>query len=246
MPPFFMPPELYKSDGTMYNSKYTLKGGMRMTVNLDEALRYLGVKADPDGTLHAQMADLAAELQSRITPRYLWRSIDLTCNPGLMENGTKPLPHSALVQSVLTDCTRAAVLVCTLGAEFDLWVRREQARDMSRAVMLDALGSAYVEAGCDAAEDEIRARFPGMHLTDRFSPGYGDFPLDAQPALTAFAGAHRIGVTVTDSLLMNPQKSVTAVVGIADRPQPAKIRGCAYCSLRTTCTYRKAGTTCHV
>lgn len=157
-----------------------------------------------------------------------------------------PLPHSALAQSVLTDCTHAAVLVCTLGAEFDLWVRREQARDISRAVMLDALGSAYVEAGCDAAEDAIHARFPGKYLTDRFSPGYGDFPLDAQRLLLDMAGARRIGVTVTDSLLLNPQKSVTAVIGIANQPQAAKIRGCAYCALRNTCEFRKGGKTCHV
>lgn len=207
-----------------------------MTVNIDEALRYLGVKADPEGSLHAQMTALAAELQGRVTPRFLWVLADVA---------TLALP-GRMASAMLADCRRAAVLVCTLGAEFDLWVRREQQRDMSRAAMLDALGSACVESGCDAAEDAIRARFPGMHLTDRFSPGYGDLPLDVQPRLAELAGAKRIGVTVTDSLLMQPQKSVTAIVGIADRPQPARVRGCAHCTMNKTCPYRKAGITCHV
>jgi hypothetical protein len=41
-----------------------------------------------------------------------------------------------------------------------------------------------------------------------------------------------LGLHVTDSLMLNPVKSVTAVIGIADRPQMARIRGCAYCAMR--------------
>ncbi len=207
-----------------------------MELNIDEALRYLGVKDDPDGSLHVQMTALAEELQRRIQPRFTWVMAD---------KAALALPGQT-AERMLADCMQCAVLVCTLGAEFDLWVKREQLRDMARAAMLDALGSAWVESGCDAAEKVIHARFPGMHLTDRFSPGYGDLPLNVQPALMALAGASRIGVTVTDSLLMNPQKSVTAIVGIADRPQMARIRGCACCAMNKTCNLRKAGTPCHV
>lgn len=207
-----------------------------MELNITEALRYLGVRGEADASLHQQMSALARELQSRIQLRFVWT---LT-TPAVLS-----LPGD-MAARMLADCQHAAVLVCTLGAEFDLWMKQLQARDMGRAVMLDALGSAWVEAGCDAAEDTIRTRFPGMYLTDRFSPGYGDLPLDVQPTLAALAGAGRIGVTVTDSLLMNPQKSVTAIVGIAEHPQPARIRGCAFCPLSKTCQYRKVGTTCHV
>ena len=116
---------------------------------------------------------------------------------------------------------------------------------MARAVALDACGSAYVEAGCDAAEREIRSRFPGMYLTDRFSPGYGDLPLGLQPELLARTDARRrLGVSLTESLLMVPSKSVTAILGISDTPQSARIRGCAYCNLNQTCLLRERGTTC--
>lgn len=207
-----------------------------MELNISEALRYLGVREPDNGTLHASLSALAEELQSRITPRFIWALADVSA---------LALPGRTAAK-MLADCQQAAVLVCTLGAVFDRWMQQLQARDMSRAVMLDALGSAWVEAGCDAAEDAIRARFPGKFLADRFSPGYGDLPLDVQPRLTALAGASRIGVTLTDAMLMYPQKSVTAVVGIADRPQPARVRGCAHCAMYKTCQYRKVGTTCHV
>lgn len=211
-----------------------------MELNIPEVLRYLGVTNDPEGLISQQLSGLAEKLQCRITPRIRWR-----CFP-LSDDSPLQLPSSALVRKMLADASHAAVMLVTLGAEFDIWVRREQARDMSRAVMLDALGSVYVEAACDQAEQDILTRFPGKFLTDRFSPGYGDFPLETQQLLMKLTGAGSIGVTLTDSLLLNPQKSVTAVVGIADTPQMARIRGCAFCTMNKTCTLRKAGTPCHV
>ena len=216
-----------------------------MQPDIDEALRYLGVRSDPDGRLRAQMTGLAAELTSQITPRYTWRVLFLSRTAGTLCASSIPLPGNSAAR-MLADCDRCALLVCTLGTAFDALVRRMQPRDMARAVMLDALGSAYVEAACDAAEQEIAQRFPKGYLTDRFSPGYGDLPLDIQPMLLEAAEAHRIGVSLTPSLLMNPQKSVSALVGIADRPQMARIRGCAYCAMNRTCTLRKAGKTCGI
>jgi len=216
-----------------------------MQPDIWEALRYLGVRDEPDSDLLTRMEALAQEYSARITPHYSWRLYSLSHpNDTLYINDIPLVGHSAA--RMLTDCHECAVLVCTLGASFDRWLRQLQARDMSQAVMLDALGSAYVEAACDAAEREIAARFPESYLTDRFSPGYGDLPLDIQPQLLEIAGARRIGVSCTPSLLLTPQKSVTALIGLASRPQMARIRGCEYCAMHNTCTLRKAGKTCDV
>lgn len=219
-----------------------------MQPDVAEALRYLGVRSDPDGALHERMASLRDALTARIIPRWTWRAlpIDRSGPVPILPGTAVALPgHSAA--KMLADCHHCVLLVCTLGTAFDAWLRQEQARDMARAVMLDALGSAYVEAACDAAEREIAARFPGQHLTDRFSPGYGDLPLDVQPPLLeATDSSRRLGVTAAPSHLMNPQKSVTALLGVADRPQMARIRGCAFCAMNQTCTLRKAGKTCEL
>lgn len=215
-----------------------------MHPDIDEALRYLGVGADPDGLLHRQMALLADDLEVRCPPRWVWTVQPLTFEGTLPAAGDLPLPGASAAR-MLQDCRQAVLLCCTLGASFDAWLRREQARDMSRAAMLDALGSSFTECGCDAAEGEIRARFPALHLTDRFSPGYGDLPLTLQRELLARTdAARRLGVTCTDSCLLLPQKTVTAVIGLAERPQAARIRGCAFCSLRESCRLRKAGRGC--
>ena len=56
---------------------------------------------------------------------------------------------------------------------------------------------------------------PGETLVKRYSPGYGDFPLEAQRELLALIDAPRkVGVWLTDSLLMVPSKSGSAMIGV--------------------------------
>ncbi len=214
-----------------------------MQPDISEALRYLGAPAEPGSSLHRQMTTLSEALTARITPRRTWRVLPLHREEGMLQFASLSLPGRS-AERMLRDCRRAVLLVCTLGAEFDVWLRQMQRRDMARAVMLDALGSAYIEAACDEAEKEIASHFPGAYLTDRFSPGYGDLPLMIQPDLLATAEAHRIGVSCIPSMMMTPQKSVSAVIGVAEVPQQARIRGCTFCSMNKSCALRKAGTTC--
>ena len=120
-----------------------------------------------------------------------------------------------------------------------------EARDMARAAVMDFCGSAWAESVCDEAEAEIRSRFPGKYCTDRFSPGYGDLPLNLQADfLRVLDAGRKLGITANESFLLLPCKSVTAIVGLSDRPQGAKIRGCAYCAMREECAYRKDGKFC--
>ena len=218
-----------------------------MKPDVIEALRYLGVKDAPED-LRAQMDDLARELAEAIQPKYTYKVYPLTFRAdGIHLEGANLVLAGSLAEKMLTQCDQAALLGCTLGLPFDQKLTALQARDMARAVMWDACGSAFVEAGCDAAERELAARFPDLYLTDRFSPGYGDLPLALQrPLCAALDTPRRLGVHVTESLLLNPVKSVTAIIGLSDRPQTALIRGCDHCSMKETCTLRKGGKRCGI
>lgn len=211
-----------------------------------EPLRYLGVRGEPDPALLAELSAVADKLCRSVTPRYIYRVFPVTVKDrGAALEGAGLTLTGEMAHKMLADCSQAVLLACTLGAGFETLLRAEQARSMARAAMLDACGSAWVECGCDEAEKEIAARSPGLYLTDRFSPGYGDLPLELQRDICALLDAQRrLGVQVGESFLMNPSKSVTAVVGLSGWPQPAKIRGCGYCALREGCQYRKEGKTC--
>ena len=216
-----------------------------MPIDRREALRYLAI-ARPDAGSLQTIEPVAAKLEAAVTPKFTFAAFPLEHTPeGEALIGAGLTLPGEMAKTMLKDCSHAVLLLCTLGAGFETLLRAATARDMAKAAMLDACGSAYVETGCDEAEKAVAARFPGQYLTDRFSPGYGDLPLSLQPALCAALDAQRrLGVTVTESLLMVPTKTVSAVIGLADTPQPARIRGCGFCTLRETCAFRKGGTTC--
>ncbi|MBR3560652.1 MAG: methionine synthase [Oscillospiraceae bacterium] len=219
-----------------------------MEPNVDEILRYLRVRGEAPEPLRAQVETAARELADSLPPRYVYRAFPLAWGgDGVTLAGSGVTLTGDLAKKMLQECDRAVLLCCTLGMEFERRLRALERRDMGKAVILDACGSAWVESGCDAAEREIAERFAPRCLTDRFSPGYGDLPLALQPAvLTALDARRRLGIHLSDSFLMTPSKSVTAVIGIADTPQPARVRGCGYCAMKMTCDYRKGGTTCGV
>lgn len=216
-----------------------------MRIHIEEALRYLGAAGADDG-LRAGVERMAHMLEGRLVPRFVLREFPVAQEPaGMALTGSGMVLTGRLASGMLSSCHHAALMVCTLGAEFEALCRAWQARDMAQAVILDACGSAYAEAGCDAAMDRLAALHPGSYFTDRFSPGYGDLPLALQDAfLQATDAGRRLGVQASPSHLLIPSKTVTAVIGIADAPQPARIRGCAYCALRQSCALRKGGQTC--
>lgn len=217
-----------------------------MRPDVDEALRYLGAGGNAPEELRRQANAVADELTAAVQPRYTYKVYDLNHADGLFSlQGTGIALSGESASRMLAQCDKAVLLACTLGTAFDARLMALQAKDMARAVIMDACGSSFVERGCDEAEREIAARFPDRYRTDRFSPGYGDLPLSLQKDIcAALDTARRLGVHVTESYMLNPAKSVTAVIGLSDKPQAARIRGCGYCSMRDTCLLRKGGNHC--
>ena len=61
--------------------------------------------------------------------------------------------------------------------------------------------------------------------------------------LDFYYGDHQALCDVNLSLFRN---RVTALIGLAELPQMARIRGCAYCTMQQTCTLRKGGKHCGI
>lgn len=218
-----------------------------MAARLAEALRYMGMGTGRAPDMEARVAALLATLEdSGMQPRYVMRTAALDWHSGMpVIAASTALPSLALpgamARQMLSGCHHAAILVCTMGAAFERMQRMKRS-DALTALMLDACGSVLVEEGCDQAASALARKHPHAFLTDRFSPGYGDLPLTLQPALLASADAfRRLGVQATESCMLIPQKTVTAIIGLSDQPQPARIRGCGYCALHARCPYAHSG-----
>ena len=93
----------------------------------------------------------------------------------------------------------------------------------------------------------LAEKYSGKYMTFRFSPGYGDYPIEMQKEYLRILDAPRkIGLTTGDSCLLVPSKSVTAVLGISDNPIERRKRGCAICSMKGKCRFRRNGEHCGV
>ena len=202
-----------------------------------EALRYLGYRGQKPDEAAAELIDRGYdELRANAVPKSVHRIAEKSTVTELLR-GESIAKH-------LAGSDRVIFFAATLGAGADRLIRTAEIRDMAYALVLDALASAMTEEYCDSIEEELKAAYHG-HFTWRFSPGYGDYPIDVQQELIRYLNAEKlIGLTVTESSILLPRKSVTAVIGISDAPQAKGVRGCTTCNLRETCQYRKDGTTC--
>ena len=122
---------------------------------------------------------------------------------------------SRSLNAALDSCNEALVFALTLGAGVDRYLMRLSRTSPARCFIADGLASALCEAACDAAEKIMTGN---SEHRPRFSPGYGDLPLEIQPRVLAVTDARRrLGISLNDALLMSPSKSVTAIVGLVSR-----------------------------
>lgn len=135
--------------------------------------------------------------------------------------GTHPLPGQALSRH-LQSCPKVILFTATVGLTIDRMIQRHFVTEPAIAVWLNAIGSERVEALCRLFCTELKADYAaeGLVPIERFSPGYGDLPLAFQKDIfTLLDCPRKIGVTLNQSLLMSPEKSVSALVGLRPTEQ---------------------------
>ena len=119
---------------------------------------------------------------------------------------------------------------------------------MTKSVILDSCATEFIEKVCDKAEGEIieLAKSKNYKTNFRYGPGYGDLPIDIQGEIIRILNANKaIGLTTTDTSILIPRKSVTAIIGFLDKDaEVSKERNCATCNLRKTCNFRREGGSC--
>lgn len=219
-------------------------------ININEALRYMGCDpASADEVLTEKVKKCADELLKVIRPTYVYKIFDIEeTDEGIAVSGTGLVMTGNSIKQHLKGCYAIAAMAVTLSAHADRYIRMAEVSDMAQALIADSLCTAAAEQVCDAAESEIRAALPeGTYMTWRFSPGYGDLPLEIQPHFLRILNTEKlIGLTANESLIMLPRKSVTAIIGLSKGPIEKKRAGCASCSMNKTCPYRKRGVRCEI
>lgn len=190
-------------------------------IRKEEALRYLGYRNNkPDENVLEILDETEKELLKAVRPKLVYKIYDVLSAD--TEKGEVKLKNTDLtfkgfdIAKHLSGCERAVVMACTASGEVDRLLRIYQIKDITCALVADSLASAAIEQICDMAQEEIMNKTDGF-CTWRFSCGYGDFPLESQKdIIKALDAEKRIGLYVTESCMLVPTKSVTAVFGISE------------------------------
>lgn len=186
-----------------------------LPISRGEIMRYAGTREMPP-ELNALLDKCLAESERVLCGRVCFAVLSLK-REGEKLDLTFSSTSSASLGRALEGCDRILLFAATAGLGIDRLILRAGKRSSAEALLLQAIGTAYVEALCDRFCEEASAELTGREhgLRPRFSPGYGDLPLDIQRDVFAYLSCSaRIGLTLNESLLMTPAKSVTAIVGI--------------------------------
>ncbi|MDF2888237.1 MAG: Vitamin dependent methionine synthase activation region [Lacrimispora sp.] len=213
-----------------------------MEISRKEILRYLGYgNTEGDETVSALIEEALEELLAAASPKSIYRSYPVTLLPENEIDFTVFRTKSRNLGKNLADCEEVILFAATLGTGVDVLLHKYTRLQMSKAVIMQAAAAAVIEEYCDEENRKLKQEYEarGFYLRPRFSPGYGDFSLECQKEITTVLETpKRIGIMLTESLLMTPSKSVTAVMGVSKKPYRCEIKGCESCG-KKDCAYRR-------
>ena len=207
-------------------------------VNPSEVFRYAACPSVGEAE-SSLLAQCLSEADCALRAQVCWANFPISLTDTCLDLSFAKTDASALRRH-LSGCESVILFAATIGLGIDRLIARYSRLSPARALLFQALGAERIECLCDVFCADMRQRLAqnGKHLTKRFSPGYGNLPLTLQTDIFRALDCPRtIGLSLTDSLLMMPSKSVTALIGVSASPTVPFPDGCAVCQ-KTDCNFR--------
>jgi len=162
-----------------------------------EILRYAGVRGDAP-EIEAILDECLKEAEDKLTYKLCYGDFSVSFFDSV---------DSKDLKKHLEGCDKVILFAATVGIGIDRLISRYASITPTKSLLFQAIGAERIEALCD----EFNSEFVGS----RFSPGYGDLPLEFQKEIFRLLDCpKRIGLTLNESMLMSPTKSVTAIIGV--------------------------------
>lgn len=229
------------NENTVFVKKY--RKNEILPVTTSEVWRYagfLGKQDEINGELKYTFEEVQTEIVGIFSYKVCYRRMKIT--DGKEEQTLPFLKGSKALSKLLDGCDEIIIFAATVGLEIDRYIARHQRISPVKALLANAYGAERIENLCDTFCNDIKEQLQieNRFITKRFSPGYGDFPLEAQKEMFALLDVNRqIGVSLNESILMSPSKSVTALMGIkSNKCENISAHKCSECSNKN-CVFRK-------
>lgn len=182
--------------------------------------------------LTALMQELEQELFALASPKKVAKIYSVCVENGYyrLEN-TGIILESNSINQLFRDVEYISVSAVTLGMAVDKKIEYYARTNAVKMLVLDALASVYVENIADELSRELTSEMNGLYPTVRFAAGYGDLGIELQPRIIELLDANKLlGITVGESNLMRPMKSMTGFQGFSKVRQPEFFE-CGNCHL---------------
>ena len=176
------------------------------TINIKEIARYCGGIANDD--ILPVIEQCLAEAKPMLTPKICYCTVPVSVSEEMVEFPFATAKSKDLAKN-LSGCKTAVIFCATVGLGIDRLISKYGTVSPVKSLVFEGIGSERIEALCDLFCGGFKNAKP------RFSPGYGDMELDFQTEIfKVLQCAKKIGVTLNESFLMSPSKSVTAIMGV--------------------------------
>lgn len=205
----------------------------------ENALKYLGYTTTSiDPKIDSILEQCIKEIKEISIPKFVCKTFTLDHSPLQIKELAVTLPYQELLD-LFDSCHSCLIIGCTLGQEVERHLKYLSKIDMTKMTIFDAVASSYIEYVCDQYEDSLPL---GDH-TFRFCPGYGEVPITLNKTFArALDMPKHIGLTVQDSNILLPQKSMIGMIGIGDKKYK---KHCFSCIKKQDCPFRKRGQRCY-
>ena len=151
--------------------------------------------------------------------------------------GEAVLHTGPVIAEAMQEASSIAVFTVTLGTGYDKWMEDIKAQDnIMYEFVANSMGSILADSLTEDLIGVLRsaAADQGLKITNNYSPGYCGWHLSEQKLLFSLLPDGISGITLTDSCLMLPIKSVSGIIGVGKNAQKRPY-GCAVCNMILTC-----------
>lgn len=211
-------------------------------LNILEIKRYAGLNKCA-GFSQDMLKEVSHEALIFAKPKTIWEVYSYNTKNASIDAPAELILQGQSIRKHLSGSVCLAVLTVTIGSMLENKIAYYFSKgEYTKGLLLDAAGTTAVENAADQAAKLIEqaAARRACQTTARFSPGYGDFDVIVQPQILALAKAEKINVSATDSAMLLPRKSITALIGFvpSGTKEACQDNNCLNCN-KVNCLSRK-------
>lgn len=200
----------------MYESKYSNLSMDNFPLSIEDIFNEIGIGLDSNEDIYMAAENMLNKVKVRVNPCFYFR----ICNGSLKEKTLtiegKEFGIGRIIKRQLVNSSQFAIFVATAGIEYQAVYDDEKSKnDPLDIYILDAIGTLIAEKTADIIEitlkDEARTS-----ITNRFSPGYCGWDVVEQRQFFGLLPPKCCGISLSQSALMSPIKSVSGVIGLGN------------------------------